>query len=686
MSVYAVCYYPVIATYKDDMLKSEEHAQEILVSQLNSEKRARRAAEKKAHDAELRISALLDKVNDLQSRLDEQLSKVTELVSQMTAMFMGHGAVSLSDSIRESLTSAIRAEFDMQKQELIASFNREKQEMLDSFALKLAAKENEIAMLRGRKQDDVNDPPATSSPQSGSVPPAADKDAHIKQLEQQNANLKTSAYGQHTESGKYNHGDQQNTDADTLDLNGENVPDEKIIEIALNIKKRQSSKGQKKPHREQPLFSALDDIDPELEAMKPEEQRNVIVLRPEGLPSDAYEIGEDVSERISYIKGHFRAIRIIRKKYRDPRGVTYYINLPEKYQNCMGRTKATESLISKLLAMHFEDGMTLGDIEHWLKDKGINFSHATIMGWFEKAAVILAPLDKPLQEEITDDAYMHSDESTLMTCDARLPGKGEEEEDVTPEEHYFKRWIFCHYSPTWNLTQFIFHERGRRTREAEQKYLEEVSHKMYLHTDGALIYKCYDVCELIVRVACLVHMRRPLYKLKHVSADARQLVDIIDEIFHRDKKIKDQYQHPDDIKRERNLLLAPLFNDLKQELDRLHNLLDPEKEPELLKAVKYVLTEYPCILHCLEDGLIDLSNNCCERQIRRIAKYRNNSFFVGSPESGVRFARLQSVFANIRNHKLNAVAYLCDVFRRIGKTAKEELVNLLPHKWQPMTV
>lgn len=669
--------------YLYDMLKSEEHAQEILVSQLNSEKRARRAAEKKAHDAELRISVLLDKVNELQSKLDEQLGKVTELVSQMTAMFMGNGAVSLSDSIRESVVGAIRAEFDMQKQELIASFNREKQEMLDSFALRLAAKDNEIAMLRGRKQDD---PPASPSPQGGSVPLAADKDARIKQLEQQNANLSTSAYGQHTESGKFNHGEQQNTAADTLDLNGENVPDEKIVELALGIKKRQSSKGQKKPHREQPLFSALDDIDPELEAMKPEEQRNVIVLRPEGLPSDAYEIGEDISERITYVKGHFRAFRIIRKKYRDPRGVTYFINLPEQYRNCMGRTKATESLISKLLAMHFEDGMTLGDIEHWLKDMGVNFSHATIMGWFEKAAIILSPLDAPLQSEITSDSNMHSDESTLKTCDARLPGKGETEEDVDPEEHYFKRWIFCHYSPTWNLTQFIFHGRGRRTREAEQKYLEEVSHKMYLHTDGAPIYKCYDVCELIVRVACLVHMRRPLYKLKHVSADARQLVDIIDEIFRRDKKIKNQYQHPDDIKRERNLLLDSLFNDLKQELDRLYNLLDPEKEPELFKAVKYVLTEYPCILHCLEDGSVDLSNNCCERQIRRIAKYRNNSFFVGSPKSGVRFARLQSVFANIRNHKLNAVAYLCDVFRRIGKTAKEELVNLLPHKWQPMTI
>ena len=558
--------------------------------------------------------------------------------------------------------------------------------MLDSFALRLAAKENEIAMLRRQKRDDNNEPPATSGPQGSPVPPIADKDARIMQLEQLNANPAASAYGQRTESGKYNHGERQNTDADTLDLNGENVPDEKIVEIAYSIKNRQSSKGQKRPHREQPLFSALDGIDPELEATKPEEQRNVIILRPEGLPSDAYEIGEDVSERITYIKGHVRAIRIVRKKYRDPRGVTYSINLPGKYRNCMGRTKATESLISEVLARHFEDGMTIGDIEHWLKDMGGNFSHATIIGGFEKAAAILAPLDKPLQEEITGDGHMHSDESTLKTCDIRLPGKGETEKDVEPEEHYFKRWIFCHYSPKWNLTRFVFHERGRRTREVEQKYLEEVGHKTYLHTDGALIYKCYDVCELIVRVACLVHMRRPLYKLKHGSADAGRLIGIMDKIFHRDKGIKKRFLRPDDIKRERNQQLAPLFNDLKQELDRLYNLLDPGKEPELLKAVKYVLTEYPCILHCLEDGLVDLSNNCCERQIRRIAKYRNNSFFVGSPEAGVRFARLQSVFANIRNHKLNAVVYLCDVFRRIEKTAKEEMVNLLPHKWQPMTI
>lgn len=110
------------------------------------------------------------------------------------------------------------------------------------------------------------------------------------------------------------------------------------------------------------------------------------------------------------------------------------------------------------------------------------------------------------------------------------------------------------------------------------------------------------------------------------------------------------------------------------------------EDPELLKAVNYALTEYPCMLRSLEDGSLDLSNNVCERQIRRIAKYRNNSYFVGSPESEVCFARLMSHLATIRKHNLEPVEYLCDVFRRTKKTAKDKLVDLLAHRWQLATV
>lgn len=37
-------------------------------------------------------------------------------------------------------------------------------------------------------------------------------------------------------------------------------------------------------------------------------------------------------------------------------------------------------------------------------------------------------------------------------------------------------------------------------------------------------------------------------------------------------------------------------------------------------------------------------------------------------------------------HNLEPVEYLCDVFRRIKKTAKDKLVGLLAHRWQLATV
>ena len=652
--------------YLCGMLKSEEHTVEVLTSDLHEEKRLRRAAEKGKRESDRRVAMLEQKVDELQTQLTAKIDEISKLMQQLVQFMMGNGSVSLSDSLKDSVIAGVRAEFE-----------RREDEMRQFYELQIASLRNEIASLKGE-----NNQGSSSSSSSSQDEPSVE--TRLKSAEQQKADLAVTAYGQHTESSKYHHGNQQVEDADTLDLNGEDVPAERVAELAKKLKERKDMRGVPKPRRPQPLFDALDHVDLEEEASKPEEDRNVIVLRPEGLPEDAYEIGQDVTERVYWVSGHVRVRRIIRKKYKDPRDNYYEVNLPDKYKNCMGRTSATESLIVEILTMHFYYNVTIGDIEQWLRSLGLNFSHSTIMGWIALAADILEPLDSVLQQEILSDTNVHSDETTLKTCDRRLPDKGEREEDVEPEEHYFKRWLFSHYSPMHNLVQYVFYDRGRRTREAEQKYLEEVKHKIYLHSDGAKLYKCYDTTELIVRVACLVHIRRPLFKLKHVYKAGR-IVQIIDCIFHLDKEIKKNYKDNESIREQRCLQIAPLLNDLKSELESLRDALDPAKEPELLKAVNYALKEYPCILHCLEDGTVDFSNNCCERQIRRIAKYRNNSFFVGSPKAGKRFARLQSVFGNIRNHKLIPQIYLCDVFRKIKKIAtgaKEEMVNLLAHRWQ----
>lgn len=652
-------------------MKSEEKSIQAISAQAHSEAADNRLLRKKLQARDKRVVELEAMVSNLNKQLCEKVDQLNDMMQKLVTFMTGNGEVNLSDSLREAVVAGVRAEFEAREQKLKETYASELEKLTSDFNARLAAKQNEINQLKGINDGDN---PTTTMPSNSNSDSTMSPEAKLKAGEQQKANLQVTAYGQHTESGKYHHGSQQTENADDLDHNGEDVPEEKIVTIAKTLKEHKDMKGVKKPRREQPLIDAAVG------------GNNDIVLKPTNLPADAVEIGEDVSVRHTYVKGFIRTYIIRRKKYKDSKGKCYHVNLPKEYKNCMGRTWATESLIAQILTMHFYYHMTIGDIEAWLKGMGLNYAHSTVMGWIEIGANILEPLDEPLHKEIIASGNVHGDESTLGCKDQRLPGKGETIEDVEDELHFFKRWIFCYYAPMLGLTQLVFHERGRRTQEAVKKYFEDVMEKIYLHSDGAPIYKCYDVGELIQRIACLVHMRRPFFKLKDFSEDAMMILKLFDAIFREDKLIKAGFSNPDDIRRERVLRIAPMLNDLKSYLDKLAKNLEKEEEPELLKAVNYALTEYPCMLRCLEDGSLDLSNNVCERQIRRIAKYRNNSYFVGSPESGVRFARLMSHFANIRKHNLDPVEYLCDVFRRIKKMAKDKLVDLLAHRWQLATV
>lgn len=652
-------------------MKSEEKSIQALSAQAHGEAADNRLLRKKLLARDKRVEELEAMVSNLNRQLCEKVDQMNDMMQKLVAFMTGSGEVTLSDSLREAVVAGVRAEFEARERKLKETYALNLEKLTSDFNARLAAKQNEINRLKGLEDGDR---PAGTMPGGSSTGSAMSAEARLKAAEQQKAGLQVTAFGQHTESVRYHHGGQQTENADELDLNGEDVPDEKVVKIARDIKGHKDVKGVKKPRKTQPLLDGA------------KGGAYDIPLQPDNLPEDAEYVGEDVSVRYSYIKGHIRTYIIRRKKYRDSGNNYYQAPLPEKYRNCMGRTQVTESLIAQVLTMHFHRHMTIGDIESWLKGMGLNFGHSTVVGWIETAANVLEPLDEPLHKEILSTGNVHGDETTLGCKDKRLPGKNETAEDVEDDLHFFKRWIFCYYAPLLGLTQFVFHERGRRTQEAVRKYFEDVMERIYLHSDGAPIYKCYDVGELIQRIACLVHMRRPFFKLRNFSEYAMMMLRLFEEIFREYRLIKAAFSNPDDIRRERVLRIGPKFNDMKSYLDKLARNLEKEEEPELLKAVNYALVEYPCMLRCLEDGSLDLSNNVCERQIRRIAKYRNNSYFVGSPESGVRFARLMSHFANIRKHNLDPVEYLCDVFRRIKNTAKDKLVDLLAHRWHPSTV
>jgi len=605
----------------------------------------------------------------------------------MAQFMMGKGPVTLSDSLRDAIVAGVKEEFEAKLREEREAHSKEMQSLKDQFALMLAAKENEIAALKAKKGEDQGDSHGTVG-SSYSIPEGMSPEDRIKQLEQQKNNAAIDAYGQGTESEKYNHGCQSPVKSDDLDLDGADVPEERCAEIAKQVmeaaRQRKDMKGVEKPRKFQPLEEA---------ALK--DKNSQIILTPENLPDDAEELEPDITTRYVWVEGHFRCKVIIRRKFMDPRGKYYYINLPEKYKNPIGREDVTESVIALVYVLHGEHRMTYSEIVTFLKSKGLNYSESAVKNWIKKAGDLLEPLDEVIQEEILATGHDHVDESTIGICDKRLPNKGEKEEEVEDELHYYKRWMFCHYSPVNKLTQFVFFDRGRRTREAVEAYFKDAQKRLFIHSDGCPIYKCYDVtvdelekcsevADIIVRISCLVHMRRPHFKLKDVSQDACEIMHLADSVFHLDKQIKANAKGDfEKIAQERVLQIGPILQRIKDKLDILEKELDQAKEPELVKAVKYAQKEYPCLLHCLKNGALDFSNNAVEREIRRLAKYRNNNFFAGSPDGGVRLARSLTTFANCKAYQLNSFRYLCDVLRRIKNTAKEDLVNLVAHKWQP---
>ena len=671
--------------YLCNVNKAEEQQFAILISELNSEREERRKIQKKFELLEQKNSVLEAKNEQVQQERDEKVNEISVLVKQMAQYMMGNGPITLSEELKNSILAEFRAEQEEKDRKKDEAHAKEMQDLKDFFAVQIAAKDNELNALRAKYGESDNH--GTTNP-GQSIPGGMSPEDRIKQLEQQKNKYAIDAYGQGTESEKYNHGCQDPVKADDLDLEGVDVPDERCVEIAKQVmeaaKQRKDMKGIEKPRKFQPLEEA---------ALK--DKGSQIILTPEGLPDDVEELEPEISTRYFWVEGHFRCKLVVRRKFKDPRGKYYYINLPEEYKNPMGRTEATESVIALVYTLHGEQRMTDSEIVTFLKSKGLNFSEGAVKNWIKKAADILAPLDEPTQEEILATGNDHVDESGIEVCDQRLPNKGEKEEDVEKDKHYFDRWMFCHHADSIKLTQFVFFERGRRTRKAVEAYLSKAKKRLFVNSDGCPIYKCYDVTvkdlekcseitDIIIRVSCLVHMRRPFFKLKDCSQDAIDIVHLADEVFHLDKQIKTTYKEDfEKIAQERVLQIGPILQSIKDKLDILEKELDQAKEPELVKAVKYAKKEYPCLLHCLKNGALDFSNNSVEREIRRLAKYRNNSFFVGSPKGGARLARTLTIFANCKAYNIDPYKYLCDVFRRIKTTAKDQLVNLVAHKWQP---
>ena len=63
---------------------------------------------------------------------------------------------------------------------------------------------------------------------------------------------------------------------------------------------------------------------------------------------------------------------------------------------------------------------------------------------------------------------------------------------------------------------------------------------MEIHSDGAKMYEIFNAAGVIMRVACAVHVRRPLWKLKETSDDAARVVYLLENVFRKERTWNDE--------------------------------------------------------------------------------------------------------------------------------------------------
>jgi len=120
----------------------------------------------------------------------------------------------------------------------------------------------------------------------------------------------------------------------------------------------------------------------------------------------------------------------------------------------------------------------------------------------------------------------------------------------------------------------------------------------------------------------------------------------------------------------------PIFDNLELWLHvQLPKISD--KSP-LARAIRYALSRMPKTRSYLDNGVLELDNNTCERAVKPVAIGRKNWMFAGSVCGGKAMA---IAFTLIETAKLNDVdpqAWLTDVLSRIADQKINRIDELLP--------
>jgi transposase len=420
-------------------------------------------------------------------------------------------------------------------------------------------------------------------------------------------------------------------------------------------------------------------IDRSLPAHLPREQR---VYRPEataahrdaaGQPCGCTlcgarlrQIGQDTSEQLEYVPGHFKVIRHVRPKLACV-GCQSIFQAPAASRP-IARGLPGPALMAQVMVAKYCDHSPLYRQSAGFARTGVEIPRGTLTGWVARGDELVDPLVAALARHVLAGHKLHADDTPVKVLD---PGAGKTKTG--------RLWVYVRDDRPAAGTDppaAWFRYSADRKGEHPRRHLKGFK--------GALQADAYGgwgelYGDQVREVACWAHARRPWWELfvrskKAGGTLAAQALRRIGQLYRIEQEIRNQA--PCERLRVRQERAVPLLGEFKGWLEAL--LPQVSAKGEIAQAVLYSLKRWAALTRYAEDGRLEIDNNAAERALRGVALGRKNYLFMGSDAGGERAAALYSLVETAKLNGLDPMRYLREVFERIADHPINRVHELLP--------
>lgn len=353
---------------------------------------------------------------------------------------------------------------------------------------------------------------------------------------------------------------------------------------------------------------------------------------------------ELIEEKLHVVKEHQRR-RVVRRttcRCRTCGGRTSPRSLPAPYE----RSKVTCDWLAWLVASKFSMLTPLDRVRRDLKERGVPMAMSSLVSFIERAADLLAPIDRLHWTQLLGSRWMATDGTGLKVL---VPG--------LPAAH--NGYIELYRNRDCAVFQYEADKASEHLASKLQRF------RGTLTADAEHRHNVAFASGLVLEAGCNAHGRRKFRDAEQTQPTlAAEGGAFLSSIYVEEARAHAEGLTGDALVAHRRRFIRPLADQLERWCDAVAPTLLPS-EP-LMAAVGYYQRHKHALFRFIDDADVPIDNSATEREFQNVAKLRLNMLFAGSTEGAHRACVLLGIIATCRTVGVPVQAYLAWAFERLG--------------------